>query len=96
LHGLRSSLGPDTANETGLRDDAAVWWVPGRRHFSSRIRSAGFGPRTWQAWAVVGLYAIVVLGLMPMLPLDPSVRHELWGISMGLLIASMLLTYKAD
>jgi hypothetical protein len=45
---------------------------------------------------VVGLYAIVVLGLMPMLPLDPSVRHELWGISMGLLIAIMLLTYKAD
>jgi len=67
----------------------------GLRWFGPKPGS-GIGPRTWQAWVVIAVYVIAVLGVVPMLHIEPTVRHQLWGIATGLLIAITLLTYKAD
>jgi hypothetical protein len=57
---------------------------------------SGIGPRTRQAWVVIGVYAIAVLGVVPMLHVESTVKHQLVGLATGLLIAIVLLTYKAD
>jgi len=65
----------------------------GLRWFGPK-EGSGIGPRTWQAWIVIAVYVLFVLCILPTLPLASAVKHQIWGISTGLLIAIMLLTYK--
>jgi hypothetical protein len=56
----------------------------------------GIGPRTWQAWIVIAIYIAVVLGVVPNLHISGALKHQIWGLATGALIAIMLLTYKSD
>jgi hypothetical protein len=64
------------------------WFGPGKY--------GGIGPRTWQAWVVITIYAAVVLGLVPALNLSGTSKHQIWGLATGALIAITLFTYKSD
>jgi hypothetical protein len=57
---------------------------------------AGIGPRSWQAWVVIAIYVAVVLGVVPVLALPSTTKHQIWGVATLAFIAIMLLTYKSD
>ena len=66
------------------------WFGPKRRD------GTGFVVRSWQGWVLIGLYTVLSLLILPVLPLHRGDRFQLWSILTSLFIGIIAIAYDTE
>lgn len=67
-----------------MKAEKTYWFGPKRIGF-------GFGPRTWQGWAVTGLYALLMI-LLPQV-MGPNVDRAMRMVTMTITTIAFLIVF---